>query len=923
MTASTLRWSLLFGLLMLPSALLSQPLRGLTSAGVDFYIGYSPGLRHPSTWTGIAEGLYALTGSFQDSNTVTISFFDRQTGQEFPGTTYTLRRGEARQVAMDRSRMAPTPPGEIVEFCAAHIQSRYPITVQVYQEGSSTGGLYSAIPSQALGTQYVIASYKNDTVVHNPGWLARDSSSSWFMIVAAFDSTRVTYVPTARTYGGTIGVNTGVGHDGKPHRVTKLLRRGQTWWVRSDARSDGDLSGSTVVSDRPVAVLAGQERAFLGNPTGVWASLDNDVRDVIVEQMTPYHAWGSDYPSIPFLPPADVARLLVDGRGDMYRLYGLDSTPTTLHVQFSDSAATRNVIRYQYPITEFYSVEGQVDITSEGRKPFYAVVYDKFQGQHDFDPGGAASQKGSKDILDEMTMVCPSDMNVIPLDHFLVSTVFRVPQQSTYRGYQFINVITNHDSLTKINVVYNSGATKPLSSYAKKRQFNISGHPELIGITYQLAPGNYMISGNTPFAVYSYGRTETQYKDGWGYAAPAGQSYADLSDSTAPRVTITPDCNSWDIHIADSLSTDRGIAYALLLEDPEGVYDSKPHELANMALRGSFVPGARSIDLSLHVTDSTMPASAALYIEDRGGHDTILTFAYQPPLAANKSLTFSGVVRDTCERIFIRNLLSVDAEVTSLELTGDTRFLLSGAPTLPIRIKPNDSLAVTICYSLRDTLRHVGRLTAKTECSSASTDLSAHTRTGVLSADDRLFEVTADTTCSSLRLEDIGILPMTVTGAMVSNAAFFFPDPTPFPLNLTPHVAANVIICYKGSRTQKDSVTIAWLTDVAAPFAVYGKPYSKVYVEAKSEVESSRRTELLPTMRLTPNPARARSIAHLEHANGGSLEIYDMLGARLRAIEAIGDEVEIPLDLGSFARGTYVVRLTSTAGTISKLLRLQ
>jgi hypothetical protein len=48
-----------------------------------------------------------------------------------------------------------------------------------------------------------------------------------------------------------------------------------------------------------------------------------------------------------------------------------------------------------------------------------------------------------------------------------------------------------------------------------------------------------------------------------------------------------------------------------------------------------------------------------------------------------------------------------------------------------------------------------------------------------------------------------------------------------------------------------------------------------------------------------------------------------MLGARLRAIEAIGDEVEIPLDLGSFARGTYVVRLTSTAGTISKLLRLQ
>lgn len=923
MSVSTLRWSLLFCLLMLPSTSLSQPLRGLTSAGVDFYIGYSPGLRHPSMWTGVAEGLYALVGSFQDSNVFTISFFDRKTGQEFPGTTSSLQHGEVRQVALDRSRMSPTPPGEIDEFCAAHIQSRYPVTVQVYQEGSSTGGLYSAIPSQALGTQYVIASYKDDTAQHNPGWLATDSSSSWFMLVAAYDSTRVTYVPTATTYGGTIGVNTGVGHDGKPHRVTKLLRRGQTWWVRSNATSEGDLSGSTVVSDKPVAVLAGQERALLGDPTGFWTTLDNDVRDVIVEQMTPLHAWGSDYPSIPFLPPADIARLLVDGRGDMYRLYGLDSTSTLIHFQSGDSAATRNVIRYQYPVTEFYSVEGPVDITSEDRQPFYAVIYDKFQGQHDFDAGGATSQKGSKGIQNAMTMVCPSEMNVIPLDHFLRSTVFKIPQQSTYRGYQYINVITNRDSLAKINVVYNSRTTKPLSSYARNRQLDIPGHPELIGITYQLVPGNYMIFGNTPFAAYSYGRTETQYKDGWGYATPTGQNFADLSDSTAPRVSVTPNCNSWDIHIADSLTTDRGIAYAMLLEDPDGVYDSKPHRVLNMTLRGSFMVGDRSADLSLHVTDSGKPASAAVYIEDRGGHDTILSFSYQPPLATIKSLTFSGVVRDTCERIFIRNLLNVDADVTGLDLSGDIRFQLSGAPTLPARIKPNDSLAVTICYSLRDTLKHVGRLTATTECGSTSTDLTAQTRTGVLFADDRLFEVSIDTTCNSLRLEDIGILPMTVTGAMVSNVSFFFPDPSPFPFNLTPHVPVNVTICYEGSRTQKDSATVAWQTDVAAPFAAYGKPYSKVYVEAKSEVESSRRTELLPTMRLTPNPTTTRTLAHIEKADGGSLEIYDVLGVRLRAIEVAGDEVEIPLDLTSLTRGTYIVRLTSPAGTISKLLRLQ
>lgn len=156
------------------------------------------------------------------------------------------------------------------------VQSGNPIAGYFVNRASQTTDMTYLLDSSALGTSYMIAS-------QGGGF----GEGSQVAIHATQDNTSVTYTP----------INTGV-----PVNVT--LNAGQTYKV---AGGTVNLTGSNVVSDKPVAVFAGHECAQV--PAGVIFC------DTLLEQMIP-----TDRLSTSYALAASQAAALANGTSDLVRV---------------------------------------------------------------------------------------------------------------------------------------------------------------------------------------------------------------------------------------------------------------------------------------------------------------------------------------------------------------------------------------------------------------------------------------------------------------------------------------------------------------------------------------------------------------------------------------------------------------------------
>src|SRR5438105_248740 len=115
----------------------AQSHHGISSEGRDFYIGYMPNLPIPAPPEPITPAkAFILICSEVADNRYTLNFFD-DAGNEVSGSGKTLMKGRCDQIPIPEAEMRPSRPGSQLEFKAAHITSRYPISVSVYLEGSA------------------------------------------------------------------------------------------------------------------------------------------------------------------------------------------------------------------------------------------------------------------------------------------------------------------------------------------------------------------------------------------------------------------------------------------------------------------------------------------------------------------------------------------------------------------------------------------------------------------------------------------------------------------------------------------------------------------------------------------------------------------------------------------------------------------
>ncbi len=206
------------------------------------------------------------------ANIVTLSVFITAE-QASSGTIYIscLNSTVPFSLAAEETKEIAIPPDTIitsndtVENRGIYIKTDNPVTVTGLNQRLYTADSFLVYPVQSLGTEYYAMSYKTGSF---PG--------SNFIIVSAQDSTSVNITPT---------ITSGTRTEGNAYNIN--LNKFQTYRLTDETVDIGDITGSHITSDKPVALISGHKLAVIPN--------DVAAGDIIVEQMIPVKYWTNSY----------------------------------------------------------------------------------------------------------------------------------------------------------------------------------------------------------------------------------------------------------------------------------------------------------------------------------------------------------------------------------------------------------------------------------------------------------------------------------------------------------------------------------------------------------------------------------------------------------------------------------------------------
>lgn len=839
--------------------------QGVSSEGREFYLAYIHppynDVAYPAT-AGYFR-VYAYISSLED-NTVSVSYFDQASSLEQASNTYHIKARQTTQVTLDLTKMKTKQWCDgVPRFLSCHITSKKPITVQYFSSGANSGGSYLALPVSAWGRDYVVAAYRDNgpgdgAMLGGRGPSALDTAGGVFVVVAAYDSTKVTIVPTARTCDGHVGVKQGLGSSGKPVPYTVTLHRGQCYTVKSSSASnhngEDDISASTVKSDKPVAVISGHEDAWIDG--GDVAGFNLEGRDFMIEQMIPVEYWDhTGYITIPFI---DSPSNNGEGVGDLGRIYVSDkAAPVTVHAARNGVEFEKHPGTYLWP-EDLNNSEFPVHFwTPDSTKKFSVVQYDI---------RNHSTQRTTPPFPS------PSMMSIVPRSRWKHSYYWYVPTNINERlqGY-FVTIIAPKDgveqyyeptgTLIKRNWYSDSLRVSVNGSNAftsvngvgaqKKKWINIPGHPDLQAITYSVSPGtSYFIKGPVPFMVYHFGCRAVDYDGDLGdfdgddnffsYALPLGMTF---KHPYARRIGVTIDslCAGWRVCAQDS-NVNGGIRSVTLVSNHKNVafsHDDDPLHIREIR----FDPMGEHVCFDIEIEDPGEDAYAPLYVVDVNGNGKLFELQYSKAEVTlipshTEGLTFTNpyVNEGLCkEYLFVNMSTSPRAyKMITAAIPEPSRFTITNiSPALGASINPGDTMKVQVCFNAEDTAVYVDSVDITSDCFALHLPLVGQAGTPLILASDAHFDtiIVGGKRCAAVDVRNIGNKPFTMDNKWVleNPGAFTFDTlhaNNKFPVTIQPGDYHQFFICYTPQGFRGDSGTMNWSTDIPEPYTKDVKSFS-------------------------------------------------------------------------------------------------
>jgi IgGFc binding protein/Bacterial Ig-like domain (group 1) len=395
-----------------------------TTQGTDFWLTFEGNYDGGSNLYLFAAGDTATSGTVSEPG---ISF----------SQTFTVTPGTVTQVTLPSDGQDLT--SDTVGDYGIHVTADAPVSVYGLNTEEYTTDGFLGLPTDILGQHYIVEAYTNDI-----------GYGSQFSVVGTANGTNVTIVPSE-----TVGDH----QAGTPYTVQ--LNQGQTYQLNDADVSGGDLTGTDITSDQPVAVFGGNNCADV--PPGYVAC------NTLTEELTPVTAWGTSFVTEPLATrSADTFRFLASEDDTTVQVNGTTVATLNAHAFFETTLSAASVI------------------TSD--KPIFVT---QFSNGGDYDG----------------TQTDPFSVTIPPYGQFLNSyTVTTEPDGADPAiDANYINVVAPTSEVGSVTL---DGAAIPASD------FSAIGGSSFSGAQVPVAFGSHVLSGSLPFGITVYGFGDY---DGYGY----------------------------------------------------------------------------------------------------------------------------------------------------------------------------------------------------------------------------------------------------------------------------------------------------------------------------------------------------------------------------------------------------------------------
>ena len=229
--------------------------------------------------------------------------------------TYTVNSNSSTQVKIPWE-MVEAVGSEQIQDVGIHLESEKPVNVYALNWDTNSADVAVIYPVESLGKEYFAMCYYPDIDMNNP--LTGNGKNSEFLIVASQDSTIVDITPSKVTDQ----------NRPKDSTFTVVLNKGEVYQVQSenevgsDQQGQGDLTGSHIIANKPVAFFSGSLSTRVPVGECCW--------DHLYEQIPPIHSWGREYFAVP-LKSREQDRYRIMAAEDSTTVYVTGRTPFVLN----------------------------------------------------------------------------------------------------------------------------------------------------------------------------------------------------------------------------------------------------------------------------------------------------------------------------------------------------------------------------------------------------------------------------------------------------------------------------------------------------------------------------------------------------------------------------------------------------------------
>lgn len=595
------------------------PMIGASNTGTEFYLTF-----HPNSGTDSSGNYLMVYVSSMYETNVTMEIPDlglkeTQRTQAYGVICFKIKPNEGQLYSKDYSQ--PPLPEQVWKGRAIKITADDPIICYGVSRFVNHSDGFMALPVSVLGMNYQVASYADPS--SNTGqW-----QPSYTSIIGAHDNTSVTFrmggcesCYALKEDGTNLGFN---------QTIRRTLNKGDVWLIPGFGPYN-DLTGSTITSNKPVAVISG---SFCANIPSAIASCD-----YTIEQEIPTYTWGTKYFVSPIIKRKQhsIIKIFAKNRNtwvdfDGHRKCFIGNPGGILNTGYIEIRAGEMAPGDLLP--------KPVEISSN--EPINVVQYNT----------------GSQD---DGVNFDPFQMQLLPVEQFRNDITFNTPGINGEARYEnnYVNIVYKATvdggipaDLMWADVVDGKFNWIPLSSYSGNtgdRFFSTETDFRHYRSKFMKLPydGVYRLKANDGFAVNLYGQNAY---DSYGFPASGNLKDLTTKDSLTPIVTFHKGENGVITGtILDVAQKDVKLSYLSVVVMMTALSENYKFTC------DEFIPGIDDYtEFKFEMIDKFSPAKAVFVVSDRCGNDTVLVFENIPdilPTLAGDINSF-GIMKSSKEAI--------------------------------------------------------------------------------------------------------------------------------------------------------------------------------------------------------------------------------------------------------------------------------